>query len=49
MTRQGIQEHAISSTEFSNSVIRWIDYRFPILTFLHHELGTPALNSASAE
>lgn len=30
-------------------VIRWIDYRFPIFTFLHHELRTPALNSASAE
>jgi hypothetical protein len=49
MTRQGIQEHAISSTKVSNSVIRWIGYRFPIFTFLHHELGTPTLNSASAE
>src|SRR6202165_82939 len=38
MTTQGAEEHAMSSTEFSNPVIRWIDYRLPIFTFLHHEL-----------
>ncbi len=38
MTTQGTEEHAMSSTEFSNPVIRWIDYRLPIFTFLHHEL-----------
>src|SRR5262249_14948484 len=25
--------------DFSNPVIRWIDYRLPIFTFLHHELN----------
>jgi cytochrome b/b6/petB-like protein len=38
MTTQGAEEHAMSSTEFSNPVIRWIDYRLPVFTFLHHEL-----------
>ena len=33
MTTQGIDDHARSSTEFSNPVIRWIDYRLPIFTF----------------
>src|ERR1700756_3511333 len=28
----------MSDTTFSNPVIRWIDYRLPIFTFLHHEL-----------
>src|SRR6266478_7092609 len=39
MTTQGTDDHAMSSTEFSNPVIRWIDYRLPIFTFLHHELN----------
>src|SRR5258708_1040832 len=39
MTTQGTEDHAMSSTEFSNPVIRWIDYRLPIFTFLHHELN----------
>jgi quinol-cytochrome oxidoreductase complex cytochrome b subunit len=38
MTTQGTEDHAMSRTEFSNPVIRWIDYRLPIFTFLHHEL-----------
>src|SRR6267154_2877543 len=38
MTTQGTEDHAMSSTEFSNPAIRWIDYRLPIFTFLHHEL-----------
>jgi len=28
----------MSDTKFSNQVIRWIDHRLPIFTFLHHEL-----------
>jgi hypothetical protein len=39
MTTQDAENHAMSSTEFSNPVIRWIDYRLPIFTFLHHELN----------
>jgi hypothetical protein len=27
----------MSNTPFSNPVIRWIGYRLPIFTFLHHE------------
>lgn len=38
MTTQDTENRAMSSTEFSNPVIRWIDFRFPIFTFLHHEL-----------
>jgi ubiquinol-cytochrome c reductase cytochrome b subunit len=38
MTTQGAEVHAMSDTTFSNPVIRWIDYRLPIFTFLHHEL-----------
>jgi quinol-cytochrome oxidoreductase complex cytochrome b subunit len=38
MTTQDTEDHAMSSTEFTNPVIRWIDYRLPIFTFLHHEL-----------
>src|ERR1700681_1452090 len=38
MTTQGTEDHAMSDTTFSNPVIRWIDYRLPIFTFLHHEL-----------
>src|SRR5260370_11310486 len=38
MTTQGTEDHAMSSTEFSNPVIRWIDYRLPIFTLLRREL-----------
>src|ERR1700680_3901407 len=38
MSTQAADDHAMSSTEFSNPAIRWIDYRLPIFTFLHHEL-----------
>src|SRR5260370_23770940 len=38
MATQDAEEHAISSIDFSNPVIRWIDYRLPIFTFLRHEL-----------
>lgn len=38
MTTQGTEERAMSRTEFSNPVVRWIDYRLPIFTFLNHEL-----------
>src|SRR3977135_1332121 len=37
MTTQG-KDHAMSDTKFSNPVVRWIDYRLPIFTFLNHEL-----------
>src|SRR6266404_8144627 len=38
MTTQATEDHAMSDTTFSNPVIRWIDYRLPIFTFLNHEL-----------
>jgi quinol-cytochrome oxidoreductase complex cytochrome b subunit len=38
MTTQGTEQRAMSDTKFSNPVIRWIDHRLPIFTFLHHEL-----------
>ncbi len=38
MSTQGICDRASSDTKFSNPVIRWIDFRLPIFTFLHHEL-----------
>src|SRR5260221_6209169 len=38
MSIQATDDHAMSSTEFSNPAIRWIDYRLPIFTFLHREL-----------
>src|SRR6266851_3031223 len=38
MSTQGIYDRASSDTKFSNPVIRWIDFRLPIFTFLHHEL-----------
>src|SRR6266849_5367831 len=39
MSTQGIYDRASSDTKFSNPVIRWIDYRMPIFTFLRHELN----------
>src|ERR1700730_5320973 len=38
MTTLGTEESATGPTKFSNPVVRWIDYRLPIFTFLHHEL-----------
>ena len=38
MSAQSTDDHAMSSTEFSNPAIRWIDYRLPIFTFLHRVL-----------
>ncbi|MEH2470969.1 quinol-cytochrome oxidoreductase complex cytochrome b subunit [Nitrobacteraceae bacterium AZCC 2161] len=38
MSVQGTEDHAINRTRFSNPVVRWIDFRLPIFTFLHHEL-----------
>src|SRR5258707_7260987 len=38
MSAQSTDDHAMSSTEFSNPAIRWIDYRLPVFSFLHHEL-----------
>src|SRR6266436_6266761 len=38
MTAENTEDHAMSSTEFSNPVIRWIDFRLPVFTFMHHEL-----------
>jgi quinol-cytochrome oxidoreductase complex cytochrome b subunit len=38
MTTQGTEQRSMSDTKFSNQVVRWIDHRLPILTFLHHEL-----------
>ncbi|UPK37159.1 cytochrome b N-terminal domain-containing protein [Bradyrhizobium sp. 186] len=38
MTTQGIDDHPGSTSEFSNPVVRWIDCRLPIFTFLRHEL-----------
>src|SRR6266700_7967518 len=38
MSTQGIYDRDTSDTKFSNPVIRWIDCRLPIFTFLHHEL-----------
>src|SRR5712672_2052407 len=37
MTALGTEDHT-TVAEFSNPVIRWIDYRLPIFTFLHREL-----------
>ena len=38
MTALGTEDHATGTTKFSNPVIRWIDFRLPIFTFMHHEL-----------
>jgi quinol-cytochrome oxidoreductase complex cytochrome b subunit len=37
MTALNTEDHG-TAAKFSNPVIRWIDYRLPIFTFLHHEL-----------
>jgi quinol-cytochrome oxidoreductase complex cytochrome b subunit len=38
MSSQIVERASQEKTDFSNPVIRWIDYRLPIFTFLHHEL-----------
>src|SRR5882672_85249 len=38
MTTQVTEDHGANNPKFSNPVIRWIDYRLPIFTFLNHEL-----------
>ena len=38
MSSQIVEKVFQEETGFSNPVIRWIDYRLPIFTFLHHEL-----------
>jgi ubiquinol-cytochrome c reductase cytochrome b subunit len=38
MSLRALEKVFQEKTEFSNPVIRWIDYRLPIFTFLHHEL-----------
>jgi quinol-cytochrome oxidoreductase complex cytochrome b subunit len=38
MTALGTEDDATGTPEFSNPVIRWIDFRLPIFSFLHHEL-----------
>ncbi len=39
MTTEATEDQAMSDTTFPNPVIRWIDYRLPIFTFLNHELN----------
>src|SRR5262245_37615842 len=39
MSSQIVERVSRENTDFSNPVIRWIDYRLPIFTFLHHELN----------
>jgi quinol-cytochrome oxidoreductase complex cytochrome b subunit len=38
MTALGTEDHVTGRPKFSNPVIRWIDFRLPIFTFMHHEL-----------
>ena len=38
MSSQIVERVSQEKTGFSNPVIRWIDYRLPIFTFLHREL-----------
>jgi len=50
MSSQNVQRISADPT-FSNPVVRWLDYRLPIFTFLHHELNAyptpPAAGSAT--
>jgi hypothetical protein len=39
MSSQIVEKVSQEKADFSNPVIRWIDYRLPIFTFLHHELN----------
>lgn len=38
MSSQIVERGPQEEPDFSNLVIRWINYRLPIFTFLHHEL-----------
>ena len=38
MTAPGTEDNVTATTRFSNPVVRWIDYRRPLFTFLHQEL-----------
>jgi quinol-cytochrome oxidoreductase complex cytochrome b subunit len=38
MTMQSPKDQGVGAVKFSNPVVRWIDYRLPIFTLLHHEL-----------
>jgi quinol-cytochrome oxidoreductase complex cytochrome b subunit len=38
MTALGTEDHVTGTPKFSNPVIRWIDFRLPVFSFLHHEL-----------
>ena len=38
MSEQIVERASQEKADFSSPVIRWIDYRLPIFTFLHHEL-----------
>lgn len=38
MTALGTEDNVTTTTMFSNPVVRWIDYRRPLFTFLHQEL-----------
>jgi hypothetical protein len=51
MSSQNIQRIS-ADPAFSNPVVRWLDCRLPILTFLHHEPNahpTPRLAYAGAQ
>jgi len=39
VTSQIAERASQPKADFSNPVVRWIDYRLPIFTFLHHELN----------
>src|ERR1700751_5626391 len=39
MSSQIVEKVSQEKAGFSNAVIRWIDYRLPIFTFLDHELN----------
>jgi ubiquinol-cytochrome c reductase cytochrome b subunit len=39
LSPQIVERVSQEKADFSNPVIRWIDYRLPIFTFLHHELN----------
>ena len=39
MSSQIVERVSQEKTGFSNSVIRWLDYRLPIFIFFYHELN----------
>ena len=38
MSSQVVERSSEKQVGFSNPVIRWLDHRLPLFTFLHHEL-----------